>query len=143
MKVIINPASGIERPILRPLNKVLREAGFAWDVDVTHGSSDAQRLAAAAVGDGYDTVMVYGGNGAVMEATAGLMGSGVPLAIIPGGTGNVLSVELGIENDVARATELLTREQIAVRDIDMGECGEQRFALRIATGYEAAYVQHT
>lgn len=143
VKVIINPASGIERPILRPLNKVLREAGFAWDVDVTHGSGDAQRLAAAAVGDGYDAVMVYGGDGAVMEAAAGLMGSGVPLAIIPGGTGNVLSVELGVENDVARAAELLTREQIAVRDIDMGECGEQRFALRMATGYEAAYVQHT
>ncbi len=143
VKVIINPASGVERPILRPLNHVLRAASFAWDVDVTHGSGEAQRLAAAAVVDGYDAVMIYGGDGAVMEAAAGLMGSGIPLAIIPGGTGNVLSTELGIENDVARAAELLTREQISVRDIDMGECGEHRFALRIATGYEAAYVQHT
>ncbi len=143
VKVIINPASGIERPILRPLNAALRGAGFAWDVDVTHGSGDAQRLAAAAALDGYDAVMIYGGDGAVMEAAAGLMGTGVPLAIVPGGTGNVLSVELGIENDVARAAALLTREQIPVRDIDMGECGEHRFALRIATGYEAAYVQHT
>ncbi len=143
VKVIINPASGIERPILRPLNSALRGAGFAWDVDVTHGSGDAQRLAAAAALDGYDAVMVYGGDGAVMEAAAGLMGTGVPLAIIPSGTGNVLSVELGIENDIARAAALLTREQIPVRDIDMGECGEHRFALRVATGYEAAYVQHT
>lgn len=143
VKVIINPASGIERPILRPLNSALRTAGFAWDVDVTHGSGDAARLAAAAALDGYDAVMVYGGDGAVMEAAGGLMGTGVPLAIVPGGTGNVMSVELGIENDVARAAALLTRERIPVRDIDMGECGEHRFALRIATGYEAAYVQHT
>jgi diacylglycerol kinase (ATP) len=143
VKVIINPASGIERPILRPLNSVLRTAGFAWDVAVTHGSGDAERLAAAAALEGYDAVMVYGGDGAVMEAASGLIDTGVPLAIIPGGTGNVMSIELGIENDVARAAALLTREQIPVRDIDMGECGQQRFALRIATGYEAAYVQHT
>ncbi len=143
VKVIINPASGIERPILRPLNSVLRTADFAWDVAVTHGSGDAQRLAAAAALDGYDAVMIYGGDGAVMEAASGLIDTGVPLAIIPGGTGNVMSIELGIENDVARAAALLTREQIPVRNIDMGECGEHRFALRVATGYEAAYVQNT
>jgi diacylglycerol kinase (ATP) len=141
--VVINPVSGVERPILRPLNSALRDAGFAWDVAVTHGSGDAERLAAAAALDGYDAVMVYGGDGAVMEAASGLINSGVPLAIIPGGTGNVMSIELGIENDVARAAALLTRAQIPVRDIDMGECGEHRFALRVATGYEAAYVQHT
>lgn len=143
VKVIINPASGIERPILRPLNHALRAASFAWDIDVTHGSGDAQRLAADAVVDDYDAVLIYGGDRAVMEAAAGLMDSGVPLAIIPGGTGNVLSTGLAIENDVVSAAELLTREQISVRDIDMGDCGEHRFALHIATGYEAAYVQHT
>lgn len=143
VKVIVNPASGIERPILRPLNSVLRAADFAWDIAITHGSGDAQRLAAEAVANGYDAVMIYGGDGAVMEAASGMIGSGVPLAIIPGGTGNVLSIELGIENDVAKAAELLTREQIAVRDIDMGVSGEHHFALRIATGYEAAYVQNT
>jgi diacylglycerol kinase (ATP) len=122
---------------------VLRAADFAWDVALTHQSGDAQRLAAEAALDGYDAVMIYGGDGAVMEAASGLAGTGVPLAIIPGGTGNVMSIELGIENDVTKAAELLMREQIAVRDVDMGQCGEQRFALRIATGYEAAYVQNT
>jgi YegS/Rv2252/BmrU family lipid kinase len=143
VKVIINPASGIERPILRPLNKVLREAAFRWDVALTHASGDAQRLAAEAVIDGYDAVMVYGGDGAVMEAAAGVAGSGVPLAIIPGGTGNVMSIELGIDYDVAKAAELITRAKIPVRDVDMGAVGERRFALRVATGYEAAYVQNT
>lgn len=143
VRVIVNPASGIERPILRPLNSALRGADFAWDVAITHGGGDAQRLAAEAVATGYDAVMVYGGDGAVMEAASGMIGTGVPLAIIPGGTGNVLSIELGIENDVAKAAALLTREQIPVRDIDMGVSGAHHFALRIATGYEAAYVQHT
>jgi YegS/Rv2252/BmrU family lipid kinase len=141
--VIINPASGIERPILRPLNRVLRSTEIPWDVAITHGSGDAERIAAQAAADGYDAVMIYGGDGAVMEAAAGLMGTGVPLAIIPGGTGNVMSIELGIENDVARAAELLARDRIPVRDIDMGKVGERRFALRVATGYEAEYVQGT
>lgn len=143
VKVIINPASGIERPILRPLNSVLRKADFRWDVALTHASGDAQRLAAEAVLDGYDAVMIYGGDGAVMEAAAGVAGSGVPLAIIPGGTGNVMSIELGVEYEIVRAAELITRETIPVRDVDLGEVGERRFALRVATGYEAAYVQNT
>ncbi len=141
--VIINPASGIERPILRPLNRVLRSTEIPWDIAITHGSGDAQRLAANAVIDGYDAVMVYGGDGAVMEAAAGLAGSGVPLAIIPGGTGNVMSIELGIDYNVAQAAELLNRDKIPVRDVDMGAVGERLFALRVATGYEAAYVQNT
>jgi YegS/Rv2252/BmrU family lipid kinase len=143
VKVIINPASGIERPILRPLNRVLRETGFRWDVALTHQSGDARELAANAAADGYDAVMIYGGDGAVMEAAAGLAGTQVPLAIIPGGTGNVMSVELGIQNDVAAAAELLAREQIPIRDMDLGMVGEHYFALRVATGYEADYVQHT
>ncbi|NCC31900.1 MAG: DUF1269 domain-containing protein, partial [Chloroflexia bacterium] len=143
VKVIINPASGVERPILRPLNRILKEAPFTWDIALTHRSGDAQRLAAHAALDGYDAVMIYGGDGAVMEAASGLTGTGVPLAIIPGGTGNVMSVELGIENNIETAAALLTRDEIPVRDIDMGEVGEQRFALRVATGYEARYVKET
>ncbi|WP_129675219.1 YegS/Rv2252/BmrU family lipid kinase [Candidatus Chloroploca sp. Khr17] len=143
VKVIINPASGVERPILRPLNRILKEAPFTWDIALTHRSGDAQRLAAHAALDGYDAVIIYGGDGAVMEAASGLTGTGVPLAIIPGGTGNVMSIELGIENNIETAAALLTRDEIPVRDIDMGEVGEQRFALRVATGYEARYVKET
>lgn len=141
--VIINPAAGMERAILKPLNRVLRAAEISWDVAITHQSGDAARFAAEAAVNGYDAVMIYGGDGTVMEAASGLMGTGMPLAIIPGGTGNVMSLELGIENDVTKAAELLNRDQIAVRDVDMGQCGEHRFALRIATGYEAGYVQNT
>lgn len=141
--VIINPVAGIERPILRPLARVLCAAELDWDLVVTKRGGDAERQAATAVADGYDAVLIYGGDGTVMEAAAGLMGSSVPLAIVPGGTGNVMSTELGIENDVTKAAELLTRERVAVRNVDMGQMGERRFALRIATGYEADYVRGT
>jgi len=140
---IINPAAGIERPILKPLNHVLRSAGIAWDIAITHASGDAKHFAREAVDAGYDAVMIYGGDGSVMEAASGLRGSGIPLAIIPGGTGNVMSIELGIENDVTQAAELLTRENISLREIDMGQVGDNYFVLRVATGYEAEFVKGT
>ncbi|MFV9503760.1 MAG: YegS/Rv2252/BmrU family lipid kinase [Oscillochloridaceae bacterium umkhey_bin13] len=140
---IVNPVAGIERPILRPLNRVMREAGLDWDLAITKQGGDARRFAADAAADGYDAVILYGGDGTVMEVASGLDGTGVPLLIIPGGTANVMSVELGIQNDVAAAAELLNRDQIPVRDVDLGQVGEHRFALRVATGYEAGYIQNT
>ncbi len=141
--VIINPAAGVERPILKPLNQILREAEIKWDMALTHAYGNARRHAAQAAADNYDAVVVYGGDGTVMEVAGGLMGSDVPMAIIPGGTGNVMSVELGIVNDVRAAADLLVREKVNIRSVDLGQVGEHIFALRVATGYEADYVRGT
>ncbi|NTU85218.1 MAG: diacylglycerol kinase family lipid kinase [Chloroflexales bacterium] len=141
--VIINPAAGIARPILKPLNQVLHPAGISWEVAITHAAGDARRYATMANAAGYDAVAVYGGDGSVMEAASGLIGSTVPLVILPGGTGNVMSIELGIPSDVGAAAQLIVAPSARLRHIDLGQVGERCFALRVCTGYEADYVTGT
>src|SRR4051794_19444696 len=115
--VIINPASGQDRPILGILNRVFHAAGINWEVGLTKQSGDALRMAREAVIAGADVVAVYGGDGTVMEVATGLSGSDVPLAIFPGGTANVMAVELGIPGALEEAVALVCGEARQCRTI--------------------------
>ena len=136
--VIINPASGPDRPILNTLNTVFRKEGIDWSVSLTKKSGDARRHARKAAQDGYEIVAIYGGDGSVMEAASGLMGTDVPMAILPGGTANVFSIEMGISGNIAQAGELIYEGAHKVRTVDMGRLDDDKlYILRLATGFEA------
>lgn len=139
--VIINPAAGIDRPILGILNTSLNSAGIEWDARITHKAGDARRLAAEAAKDGWNIVAAHGGDGTVMEVADGLRGTDAALAIFPGGTGNAMAGELGIPIDLAASIALVTQADCAVRVIDMAEAGERPFLLRIGIGLEAQMTQ--
>lgn len=141
--VIINPASGQDRPMLGVMNRAFHNAGINWDVRITKEAGDAQRFAQEAVAAGVDAVGVYGGDGTVMEVANGLFGSDVPLAIFPGGTANVMSVELGIPNDLTEATALVCGENSYVRQVDVGRIRDRSFLLRIGIGFEADVINKT
>jgi YegS/Rv2252/BmrU family lipid kinase len=136
--VIINPASGADRPILNTLNSVFHKGDIRWEVSLTKKTGDAQRFARQAAESGADIVAIYGGDGSVMEAASGLMGLDIPLAVFPGGTANVFSVELGIPQNLAKASALVMEGASRIRQVDMGRLnGEYLFILRLATGFEA------
>lgn len=136
--VIINPASGQDKPILNTLNTIFRATGLDWDVAITKKAGDASRLAQEAAASGeVDVVAIYGGDGSVMEAAAGLIGSDLPLAILPGGTNNVMSVELGVPKKLAEAAALVGGAPAQIRPVDMGRLNDHLFILRVGIGYEA------
>jgi diacylglycerol kinase (ATP) len=141
IQVIINPAAGMEQPILKTLNLACQTAEVDWDVSITKQNGDGQRMAESAVRSGVDVVAVHGGDGTVMEVASGLVGSGVPLAIIPGGTANVMSIELGIPRDLIEATALAVSPPEHVRAVDMGRIESHTFMLRASAGFEAAMVE--
>jgi YegS/Rv2252/BmrU family lipid kinase len=143
VQVVINPAAGKSEPVLSTLNRVFREADVHWEVSVTHRYGDARRRAQEAVEQGCDIVAAYGGDGTVMEVANGLMGSEVPLGILPGGTGNVFSLELGLPQKLEDAARLICDEASAVQSVDVGQCGEDSFLLRVLVGYGARRVQGT
>jgi diacylglycerol kinase family enzyme len=70
--------------------------GLAVEAVASKAPGDLSRLAALAEAEGFDRVVICGGDGSVREAAQGLKGSPVPLAIIPMGTANVLSREIGL-----------------------------------------------
>jgi YegS/Rv2252/BmrU family lipid kinase len=141
--IIVNPASGQDRPVLSILNDVFQPSGVDWEVFVTKEAGDGLRYARQAVEAGVDAVGVYGGDGSVMEVASALAGTDVPLAIFPGGTANVMSVELGIPSDPAEACALVSRGTGVVRRIDVGQAGERVFLTRIGMGVEANVIGQT
>lgn len=141
LRVILNPAAGQDEPALKVFNRTFREAGYDWDVRITQQKDDGTRLAREAIQEGVDLIVVYGGDGSVMEAAAGMIGSNIPLGIVPGGTGNVISKALGIPTDSAEACALIVAENRTLRPIDVGMAGDVCFIERVGVGLEATVTQ--
>jgi YegS/Rv2252/BmrU family lipid kinase len=135
--VVVNPAAGVDRPILGQLNTAFKDTGIKWEVRVTHAAGDAQRIAREAVEAGYDVVAAHGGDGTVMEVANGLQGSTVPLAIFPGGTANVMASELGVSVDLPTCINMIAKRQCSVATMDMALANDRPFLLRVGVGFEA------
>ncbi len=134
IKIVVNPASGQDRPMLNVFNSVFGPAGVDWDVGITKGPGDARRLAEEALADQVDAVGVYGGDGTILEVAGALVGSSVPLAVFPGGTANALSVALGIPGDLAEACALVGRQDSELRSIDVGQTDQSQFLIAVGIG---------
>ena len=139
--VIINPAAGSDKPVLSMLNNAFQPFDIDWDVFVTKKAGDARRLAQESVAAGVDVVAAYGGDGTVMEVISGLIGSQMPLAILPGGTGNGASFELGIPIDLGQACALITGDSSMIREVDVGEIGENHFLLNAGVGFATSIME--
>jgi YegS/Rv2252/BmrU family lipid kinase len=139
--VIVNPASGQDKPFLKIFNTTFQDAGYDWELFVTKDAGDGYRLAQKAAADGFEVVAAYGGDGTVMEVACGLRGTGVPMAILPGGTGNVMAVELGIPRDLAAASSLIIQPDRQLRPVDMGQMADKCFILRVGVGFEANVIE--
>lgn len=139
--VVINPASGREKPILHILNRVFNKADVEWDISLTKARGDAERFAREAAAAGADVVAAYGGDGTVMEVAQGVLGSPVPLAIFPGGSANLMAVELGIPKDLEKATQIAGDPESPTRQVDVCLLGEKTFLLRVGMGFSARKVE--
>ena len=105
--VILNPASGrgtadtVERAIAARLS----ELGARAEVRRTAAAGDATAWASGAASEGFEIVLVAGGDGTVTAAAAGIVraGHGLPLGVVPMGTGNGLARVLHIPIDPVKA----------------------------------------
>ena len=88
--VLINPTAGAGRgaKAAGPALARLRERGLDVRELVGTDGPDAARLAAQAVRDGVDALVVVGGDGLVALALPAVVGTDIPLGIVPAGTGN-------------------------------------------------------
>lgn len=138
--VIVNPASGQDRPILNTLNRVFHEADIHWDVSLTRADRDTRKLAHDIAKKGEaDIVAVYGGDDTLTAVAAGLIDTDTPMAILPGGTANVLALELGIPLDLAQAASLIA-DGSTTRCLDLGRIRDHYFSVRVSTGLLASMV---
>ena len=108
--LIVNPvARTVSKPTLAVIEKAL-SADFRLEVSETKERGHANELAAQAVEEGIDLVVVFSGDGTINEAVNALAGTDTALGVIPGGATNILARALDLPTDPVEATGVLIDE---------------------------------
>ena len=136
---IINPASGNQDPFFDQIETKFKNSFFDYQIAITKGSTDAFNFAKA-VKDKVDLIVVYGGDGTVMQVARALFKSETPLAIIPGGTANIVAKEFKIPLDPIEALDIIKSGKWTFKKIDMGVVNDIPFLIRINLGIMADMV---
>jgi YegS/Rv2252/BmrU family lipid kinase len=110
--IIFNPTARGDKA--RHFRKHLNEFADGVALKPTQAPGDGRRLAAAAVCDGFDTIVAAGGDGTVNEVLNGIADAPdgfarARLAVLPLGTVNVFGRELGLPSKVLSAWRTLQR----------------------------------
>jgi YegS/Rv2252/BmrU family lipid kinase len=139
--VIHNPAAGPKRAerLRRLVEATLSARDVPYRYELTRAPGHAGELAAEALDEGYERVLVAGGDGTVLEAVSSLVESDGSLAILPVGTGNQLAANLGIPKNVERALDVAAAG--SPRRIDVGMIGGQPFTVIAGAGFDADVVR--
>ena len=139
---IVNPAAGGAWGAPADLGSVLsriRMASIAIDVvETADRPNDAESLARRAMRDGYDGVIVAGGDGTVGQAARALYGSEVVLGILPYGTYMNIARSLGVPREPAAAADVIAHRHI--RRIDVGVVAGRAFFEAAGIGLDADVV---
>lgn len=125
--IIYCPKMGAMRPMKRwkEIRHYLVEKGVSYDFLQSEDFTSIERHARMFADNGYETIVVIGGDGALSDALNGIMSSAnrasVSLGIIPHGIANDFACYWGLpENDFKVAVDCIMTKR--VRKIDVGRC---------------------
>jgi diacylglycerol kinase family enzyme len=143
MLLIVNPYATTVSDRLKDLVVYALESRYSVEVVDTEKQGHAKEICREAAREGYDVVLVFGGDGTVNEAANGLAGSDTPLTALPGGSTNVWCRTVGIPNDVVDATEHLLRvaDDFRPRRVDLGLVDDRYFVFGSGVGLDASVVE--
>lgn len=138
-KLIVNPRAGSEAALdhLPTINERLRERFDRLDIVLTAPDGDAIEAGRQAVEDGYEHIIVGGGDGTLNEVLNGVAQAPGGLArvtfgILPLGTGNDFAEALGVPDDIEAALDvLLEGTPVAV---DVGQLNDARVFVNVSAG---------
>jgi len=127
MMAIVNPNSGRKRgmkcyeELIAWRDGAAKETGIEVEVVLTDKSEERNTTALAerAVREGYDLILVVGGDGTVNEVANGIRGSDIPLLIACAGNGNDFGRALGSPGEINEVVDLISHGQI--RSVDLME----------------------
>lgn len=158
--LIVNPrATTTTKPVR---DKIVRTLAARADVEMveTRHRGDAREIAARAVAEGWDALLVLSGDGTINEAVNGLMDKAsiragrattdpataadqLPaLGALPGGNANVFARDLGVPSDPLAAVELIAARLTAgtTRTIGLGLAGDRYFTFNAGLGWDAEVI---
>ena len=143
MLVIVNPHATTMTVRLKHLVVYALQGRYDVEAIETERRGHAIELVTAAVGEAFDVVVAFGGDGTVNEAANGLAGTSTPLTVLPGGSNNVFCKMLGIPSDLVDATEHLLRlaDRWEPHAIDLGCVNGRFFTFAAGVGLDASVVE--
>jgi diacylglycerol kinase family enzyme len=138
--LIVNPvARTFSTPILAVIEKAL-SADFKLEVIETKERGHASEIAAVAVLDGVDLVVVFSGDGTINEVVNALAGTETAIAALPGGATNIFVRALGYPLDPVEATGVLIGKALddSAFKLSLGRADGRYFAVNCGAGVDAA-----
>ena len=138
--LVVNPvARTVSKPTLAVIEKAL-SADFRLEVAETKERGHASELAAQAVADGIDLVVVFSGDGTINEVVNALAGTEVALGVLPGGATNILVRALGLPTSPVEATGVLIGRALDddAFKLHLGRADGRYFAVNCGAGVDAA-----
>ncbi len=143
--VIANPQSGkplIGRKKWRFCSIIEKEIFNAWILFTEpEGERSPERLASFAQKEGFDFIIVRGGDGTVSRVINGLdFSKKVPvLALMPAGTGNDFAYALGLRCSLSQNLEVIKKRKTISVDLGVVRFGDQerRFVNTVSVGIDA------
>lgn len=125
--IIYSPKMGSIRPMKRwkEIREYLAEKGVEYDFFCAGKRELVEQQAYTYAGNGYDTIVIIGGDGSLQDAINGIMASGkvddVSLGIIPNGIANDFANYWGLYySDYKAAVDHIIARR--VRKVDVGCC---------------------
>ena len=136
LRFIINPFSGISKKGRLPqlIEKHLDHQQYSYEIKYTEAAGHATTLAQEAVQQGFDIVVVVGGDGSVNEVAAALIDTDVVLGIIPAGSGNGFARYIGLSMKTAKAIRQLNSSKIL--RIDSCKMNDRPFVNLAGLGFD-------
>ena len=126
--VIYNPKAGTRKVQKRwkEIKEYMDSQGVSYDYVQSEGFGSVERLSGILANNGYRTIVIVGGDGALNDAINGIMASNaenktqIALGIIPNGIGNDFARYWGLTSEYKDAVDCLIRRRL--RKIDVGQC---------------------
>ena len=118
---VVNLVAG-KAVISKKLGKIVDEfvkEGYEVTVHTTQSGGDAVDQAVYACENGYDLLVVAGGDGTLSQCLQGIMGceKKIPIGYVPAGSTNDFAKSLGIPSDQIRAAKIITHGKPALCDV--------------------------
>jgi len=108
----------------------------------TSGENNARILAQKAIEEGFDRIVLVGGDGllnegvnGIIEGTQGKIPSDFALGTIPTGSGNNFAKTLKIPKDIKEAFQVIKKDKTTL--VDIGKVNERFFVNVVSFGFDA------
>jgi len=141
--LVVNPSASSVTARRQVLISKIFGADHDLDVAETNRRGHATKLALDAARNGYEAVVVLGGDGTLNEVANGIVDTDCALAALPGGSTNVFSRAIGLPDEPTDAALVISRAlaQRQIERVGLGSVNGRYFLFHVGVGWDAARVE--